>query len=318
MSSQDKSRGVRLVPVPADRDGQRLDNFLANQLPGVPRAAVYRLIRTGQVRVDGGRAKASRKLRTGEQVRIPPARTRERGEFSVPEAACSQLEAAILYEDESLLVVDKPAGMAVHSGSGLAWGLIDVMRRVRPDGAIELVHRLDRETSGCLVLARGGEALRQLSAQFRDGQVSKQYLCLLDGELEQASVEVDVPLAKIGGGEQSKVGVDEQGKPARTRFRLLRSLAGCSYAEVELFTGRTHQIRAHAQYLGMPLAGDERYADRDSLRRWRKRGLKRTFLHAHRLGLVTPAGEEAVFDAPLPEDLRRVLDLLEGSISSAG
>jgi 23S rRNA pseudouridine955/2504/2580 synthase len=216
-----------------------------------------------------------------------------------------------------MLVVDKPSGMAVHSGSGLAWGLIDVVRRIRPDGAVELVHRLDRETSGCVVLARSGEALRHLSAEFREGRVSKHYLCLLDGVMQEQAVEVDVPLAKSRSGEQSKMRAGQDGKPARTRFQLLQAYPDCSYVEAELFTGRTHQIRVHAQHLGLPLAGDDRYGDRASVRQWRARGLKRTFLHAHRLGLVRPDGREAVFDAPLPQDLRRVLDQLDSQMEKA-
>jgi 23S rRNA pseudouridine955/2504/2580 synthase len=308
MSKQDKTLGVRRVVVGPDRAGQRLDNFLATQLKGVPRSAVYRLIRTGQVRVNGGRCKAFRRLQESDEVRIPPALTRERGAFTVPERACREIEQAIIYEDADLLVIDKPAGMAVHAGSGLAWGLIDVVRQSRPGAYIELVHRLDRETSGCLVLALSGAALNELSRQFREGRVSKHYLCLLDGVLGEPVVEVDAPLAKARGPEQHEVRVHAQGKTAKTRFRLLQGFTDCSYVEAELFTGRTHQIRAHARHLGLPLAGDERYGSREGFKRWKQRGLRRVFLHAHRVRLRVPSGLDLVVDAPLPPDLRRILD----------
>jgi 23S rRNA pseudouridine955/2504/2580 synthase len=201
----------------------------------------------------------------------------------------------------------------VHAGSGLPWGVIDALRQDRPGEYLELVHRLDRETSGCLVLARNGQALGHLSAQFRDGAVRKRYLCLLDGRLPEAVVEVDAPLARGNGEARGAVEVHDEGKASRTRFRLLQAFRDCSYVEAELFTGRTHQIRAHARHLGLPLAGDRKYADRAALKKWKARGLGRVFLHAHRLGLNGPAGEELEFTAPLPASLRDVLDRLEAS-----
>jgi 23S rRNA pseudouridine955/2504/2580 synthase len=309
--SKHSSDGVRLEQVDRDHAGQRLDNFLAGRLKGVPRSAVYRMIRTGQVRINGGRARAASRLSEGDTVRIPPARVRDGQSATVSERVRDQVRQAILYEDSDLLVVDKPAGMAVHAGSGLPWGLIDALRQDRPDQYFELVHRLDRETSGCLVLARTGPALAHLSAAFRDGQVRKFYLCLMSGRMPQAVVDVDAPLIKRADTRGGGVEVDEAGKPALTRFRLLRQFDDCSYVEAELFTGRTHQIRAHARHLGMTLAGDQKYADGKSLRKWRKLGLSRVFLHAHRLALTSPKGEELGFEAPLPETLRRVLDRLE-------
>jgi 23S rRNA pseudouridine955/2504/2580 synthase len=310
MSTEKQSGGVRLVTVDADRSGQRLDNYLTTLLKGVPRAAIHRMIRTGQVRINGGRAKAASRLEQGDQVRIPPARTRPDETVPVSEAVRRQMRDAILFEDRDLLVVNKPAGMAVHAGSGLPWGLIDALRQDRPDAYLELAHRLDRETSGCLVLARSGAALAHLSAQFRDGTVRKRYLCLLDGRLPEAVVEVDAPLARVPGEKGGPVEVQEGGKASRTRFRLLQAYRDCSYVEAELFTGRTHQIRAHALYIGLPLAGDRKYGERESLKKWKARGLNRVFLHAHRIGLTGPAGEELEFSAPLPEDLRTVLDRL--------
>jgi 23S rRNA pseudouridine955/2504/2580 synthase len=311
MSRNDKHSKVRLVRVDADRHGQRLDNFLSALLKGVPKAAIYRMIRTGQVRIDGRRAKPAARLEEGNTVRVPPARTREQQQATVSEEVRRQVRAAILYEDADLLVVNKPAGMAVHAGSGLPWGLIDALRQDRPEEFLELAHRLDRETSGCLVLARNGAALNHLSAQFRAGSVRKFYLCLMDGRLPEDLVEVDAPLFRSETDTRVPVATHPDGKPSRTRFRLLQRLRDCSYVEAELLTGRTHQIRAHARHIGLPLAGDSKYADREAARRWKKRGLNRLFLHAHRLGLTGPAGADLEFDAPLPDSLREVLDRLE-------
>lgn len=309
--SHHSNDGVRLEQVDRDHSGQRLDNFLAGRLKGVPRSAIYRMIRTGQVRINGGRARPSTRVAEGDSVRIPPARVRDGQSAPVSDRVRDQVRQAVLYEDPDLLVVDKPAGMAVHAGSGLPWGLIDALRQDRPDQYLELVHRLDRETSGCLVLARNGPALAHLSAQFRDGRVRKYYLCLMSGRMPEDVVECDAPLTKRTDARGSRVEVDPAGKPSLTRFRLLRRLGECSYVEAELFTGRTHQIRAHARHLGLTLAGDPNYADAKSLRKWRKLGLNRMFLHAHRLALTAPGGEELEFEAPLPDPLRRVLDRLE-------
>jgi 23S rRNA pseudouridine955/2504/2580 synthase len=311
MSKTNNNSGVQLVTVDSNRDGQRVDNFITNQLKGVPRSAIYRMVRTGQVRINGKRCKAASRLEEGDVVRIPPAHTRKPGEVVISENVSEQVEAAILYQDRDMLVIDKPSGMAVHSGSGLPWGLIDVLRYKREGDYLELVHRLDRETSGCLVLAKSGAALGWLSAQFRDGLVEKRYLCLLNGKMPEAQIDVDAPLRKVQSERQGRVEVCEDGKSALTRFRLLQAFCDDSYAEVELFTGRTHQIRAHAKYLGLPLAGDDKYGGRDSVKKWRKRGLKRIFLHSHRLGLTTPDGKSLSFDAPLPPALRRILDELE-------
>lgn len=308
MSQSGKSSGVRIVLVDSDRDGQRIDNFLSAHLKGVPRAAVYRMIRTGQVRINGGRCKAATRVEKGDEVRIPPARLRDRGEFMIPERARGQISDSVLFENQDLMVIDKPPGMVVHSGSGLPWGLIDVIRQLRPEDYFELVHRLDRETSGCLVLARNGSSLNYLAAQFREGRVEKNYLCLMNGRMPEPLIEVDAPLGRVQNGEQRLVEVRRDGKAAFTRFRLLEQFRDCSYVSVELFTGRTHQIRAHAKHIGMPLAADERYSDSESFRKWKKRGLKRIFLHAHRVGLTAPSGESMEFSAPLPPQLQNVLD----------
>jgi len=311
MTTKDERNGVQLVKVDTDHCGQRLDNFLAARLKGVPKAALYKMIRTGQVRINGGRARPASRLQEGDEVRIPPARTRGSNETPVSARFRQQIREAILYEDRDILVINKPAGMAVHAGSNLPWGLIDALRQDRQGDYLELAHRLDRETSGCLVLARNGAALGHLAAQFRDGAVRKYYLCLLDGRLPEDLVEVDAPLSKTDTDSRGPVEVKDDGKQARTRFRLLKRYPDCSYVEAELLTGRTHQIRAHARHIGTPLAGDSKYADREAVKRWKARGLGRLFLHAHRLALKAPSGEDLEFDAPLPDTLREVLDRLE-------
>ncbi len=304
------SQRVKRVEVPADRDGQRLDNFLARYLKDLPRGALYRLIRTGQVRVNGGRSKPERKLSSGDEVRIPPVEVRETGDITVSDAICEQITAAITYEDGDLLVVNKPSGIAVHGGSGLAWGLVDVVRQIRPNQGIELVHRIDRETSGCLVLAKNGEALRTLGDQFRQGTVIKRYLCLMDGLLKEDSVSIDAPIAESRKGGEKFMKVDPGGREALTRFKTLQKFESATYAQASIETGRTHQIRVHARHLGAPLAGDRRYAGKESIRRWKDLGLKRLFLHSSELELNGPSGAPLTFSAPLPDELRQCLDQL--------
>jgi 23S rRNA pseudouridine955/2504/2580 synthase len=310
MSTSNRT-SVQLVKVSADREGQRLDNFLSARLKGLPRSAVYRLIRTGQVRINGGRCKPSTRLCKNDEVRIPPAWIREKGNIVVSEKVCSQIRDAVLFENNDLLVLNKPSGMAVHAGSGLPWGLIDVVRQLHPGEYCELAHRLDRETSGCLLLARNGKTLKHLTGLFRDGRVQKFYLCLLDGEMKEPVIEVDAPLKKVQAGAERQMEVNAEGKPALTRFMRLHAYAGCTYAEAELLTGRTHQIRVHARHIGMPLAGEARYASKESVKQWKKKGLHRVFLHARSLSFETSAGEEMEFNAPLPDKLKAVLDRLQ-------
>jgi len=305
------ARGVETVEVPEDRDGQRVDNFLTGRLKGVPKSLVYRLLRTGQVRINGKRAKPDVRLAAGDRVRIPPVRIAERVDGGPPPAGQSaRVEAAILSEDRDFLVIDKPAGVASHGGSGVSFGAIELLRAARPRDTLELAHRLDRDTSGVLVLAKKRSALTKLQAEIREGRVEKRYLALLEGRLPTQKLIVDAPLRKsvLQGGERM-VRVDDEGKASRSRFSEVERFADATLAEIAIETGRTHQIRVHSAHIGHPIAGDEKYGDREFNRAMREKGLKRLFLHAARFEFSI--GERSYgFSAPLPDDLKRVLDAL--------
>ena len=308
------ARGVETVEVPEDRDGQRVDNFLTGRLKGVPKSLVYRLLRTGQVRINGKRAKPDVRLAAGDRVRIPPVRIAERVDGGPPPAGQSaRVEAAILSEDRDFLVIDKPAGVASHGGSGVSFGAIELLRAARPRDTLELAHRLDRDTSGVLVLAKKRSALTKLQAEIREGRVEKRYLALLEGRLPTQKLIVDAPLRKsvLQGGERM-VRVDDEGKASRSRFSEVERFADATLAEIAIETGRTHQIRVHSAHIGHPIAGDEKYGDREFNRTMREKGLKRLFLHAARFEFSI--GERSYgFSAPLPDDLKRVLDALSNS-----
>ena len=302
---------VSHVEVSPDRDGQRLDNFLMARMKGLPKSVIYRIIRKGQVRINGGRAKPATRLVAGDMVRIPPATTREGNNSDIPPAVMTLMGHSVCYEGHGVMVVNKPAGMAVHAGSGLAWGVIDVMRKLRPGVNIDLVHRLDRDTSGCLVLALDGDALRELNTQILNNQVEKRYLCLMDGVLEQDVIEVHEPIGKYERAGQRFMRVDQEGKSAHTTFRLLEKYGTFSFAEAHLHTGRTHQIRVHAAHLDASLAGDKRYSPADRLKFWKTKGLRRMFLHALQIQFFTRDGEKQLVNAALPEELSQLLDSLK-------
>ena len=313
--SESSGNGVRQVRVDAAAAGQRIDNFLLTQLKGAPRSLIYRILRRGEVRVNKGRVKPSHRLAAGDQVRLPPLRLSVQAEPPRPSpGAAARLEAAVIYEDELLLVLDKPAGMAVHGGSGISLGVIETLRALRPGAELELVHRLDRDTSGCLVIAKRRSALRRLHAQLREGEVDKRYLALLAGRLPKRRVDCRAPLRKnlLRGGERM-VQVDlAEGKPARTVFRTVKALGPLTLAEAELDTGRTHQIRVHAAHLGAPVAGDDKYGDAQINARLRSLGLKRLFLHAAALSFRPSDDRPPVrVEAPLPEALEQVIATLE-------
>ncbi len=315
----DKSLATEVahVRVGADEAGQRLDNFLISRLKGIPRTRIYRMVRKGEVRVNKGRSAASYRLCPGDLVRIPPVRRTAPGPKSTAGAGTRELlESAVLFEDERLIVLDKPSGMAVHGGSGLSFGVIEALRAARPEAPyLELVHRLDKDTSGCLMVAKRRSYLRLLHALLREGRIEKRYLALVRGhwDLGTRLLEGALKTHHREGGERH-VKLDEGGKAAASRFSPVQLFRAASLMEVELHTGRTHQIRVQAAGVGHPLAGDDKYGDPDFNRRARALGLKRMFLHAHSLAYEDPAsGEWRSFSAPLPDDLRTVLDALESA-----
>ena len=308
---------ARTVRVPEDREGQRLDNFLLGQLKGAPRSLVYKIVRSGQVRVNGGRAKPERKLAGGDEVRIPPIRIAEEGDSTPPpKSLLAALEAAIVFEDARLLALNKPTGLASHGGSGISHGAIESLRALRPGQSLELVHRLDRDTSGLLVVAKKRSALRELQALLREDHgagIDKRYLTLLTGRMPDGMMSVDAPLyVGLRQGGERHVTVHANGKPSTSHFRVLERRGGQSYCEVRIETGRTHQIRVHAQHIGHAVAGDDKYGDPEANKRLRDQaGLKRLFLHAASLRFALDDGRaDYVLDAPLPPDLRGVLDRL--------
>jgi len=312
VTSLDGGQGVRQVEIGPERDGQRVDNALITLLKGVPRSLVYRLLRTGQVRINGKRAKPETRLALGDMLRIPPVRVAERDESVAPSGMVRAVTDSIIFEDKHFLVIDKPVGIAAHGGSGVSHGAIELLRAARPNEHLELVHRLDRDTSGVLVLARSRPGLTGLQALIRDNEVTKQYLCLMTGTPRKAKFDVNAPLLKsvMHGGERM-VRVDDAGKPSLTFFQELEQYPGARLMQATLGTGRTHQIRVHAQYAGHPLAGDPKYGDEEANKRFRAKGLKRMFLHAARMSFDL-GGKNYDFSAPLPDDLKAFLDNLRG------
>ena len=301
---------VTHVDVSTDQAGQRVDNFLLARFRGLPRSRVYRLLRRGEVRVNGGRIGPDHRLQAGDRVRLPPVDLPPpRLPQQAPTRQLDELGARILYEDERLLVLDKPAGLACHGGSGIRYGAIEALRQLRPNQPfLELVHRLDRDTSGCLLIAKRRSTLRALHEQLRAGAVKKRYLALLIGHLGSRRQRVDAPLARYERGGERLVRVDPAGKPAATVFHVREYFPRALLAEAELLSGRTHQIRVHAAHLGCPLAGDAKYGDRQAEEELGDIGLKRLFLHAAELEIAPIEGVRACrFSSPLPSALESVL-----------
>ncbi len=310
------SARVQFRTISADEAGQRLDNFLLRELKKAPKSLIYRIIRKGEVRVNKGRAKPERKLQAGDVVRVPPVTLPEDGEPVKPSAALAErLRKAVLFEDAGLLVVNKPAGLAVHGGSGIHLGLVEALRQTRDDHFLELVHRLDRETSGCIMLAKKRSVLRQLHQKLRDKKdVDKQYLALVKGHWSKRRGVVDAPLLRT----ESKAGdrivrVDAEGKLAKTAFELVERFDTCSLVRAKPITGRTHQIRVHAQYCGHPLVGDDKYGDDGFNEQMRAFGAKRLFLHAASLRFSLGDDAPIHVEAPLPDDLVQVLESLSSN-----
>ena len=311
--------GARVVRIADDREGQRLDNFLLGYLKGAPRSLVYKLVRSGQVRVNGGRCKAERRLEAGDEVRIPPVRITmdDDGERSPPpQGLLDALEAAIVFEDARLLALNKPSGLASHGGSGISHGAIESLRVLRPRESLELVHRLDRDTSGLMVLAKKRAALVELQALLREDHgagIAKRYLALLVGRMPDGTMSVDAPLhVGLRQGGERHVQVSDAGKPSLSHFRVLERCGGQSYSEVRIETGRTHQIRVHAKHIGHPVAGDDKYGDEAANRKLREQaGLKRLFLHAASLEFALDGGKTPyLLNAPLVPELIEALDRL--------
>ena len=298
---------VRWVEVGEEEAGQRIDNWLLARLKGVPKSRVYRILRSGEVRINSQRAEASRKLAAGDKVRIPPVRVAERDE-SIP---APHFRLPILFEDEHLLAIDKPSGIAVHGGSGVAHGVIESLRSMRPDARfLELVHRLDRDTSGVLLVAKKRAALVALHEAMRGHDIDKRYLVAVKGRFRNELQRVKVGLEKrtTASGEKH-VSVSEDGQSSETLFRRLARGERFSFLEAQLLTGRTHQIRVHLAHLKHPVLGDDKYGDFELNKELRREGLKRMFLHAASLALAHPiTGEALRLEAPLPEDLARFRD----------
>ncbi len=301
-----------LLEVGDEADGQRIDNYLLRLAKGVPKSHIYRILRSGEVRVNKGRIAAEYRLKCGDRVRVPPIRV----SASIDRPSVPARDFDLAFEDEAMIVVAKPAGVAVHGGSGVSFGVIEQLRRARPEARfLELAHRLDRETSGLLLVAKKRSALTRLHDLFRDGGISKRYLALVKGRWQNALQHVRLPLHKYLTAEgERRVSVSEEGKQAHSIVRLVARWENFSLLEVELKTGRTHQIRVHLSHLGYPLAGDDKYGDFALNKTLAKAGLKRMFLHAARLSLPHPlTGELVELEAPLPTDLRSFLDRLDGN-----
>jgi len=300
---------VEWVTVDENHDGQRLDNFLLSRLKGVPRTRVYRILRKGEVRVNKGRSKPAYRLRIGDIVRIPPLRQSEKPTTNRPEHVIQKIDRSIIYEDNLIIVVNKPSGLAVHGGSGLSYGVIEAMRLARPKAKfLELVHRLDRETSGCLLLAKRRSVLIKLQELQRVQKIEKRYLTLVRGRVRPGAWICDRPLRKnsLKSGERV-VRVDATGKPSRTRFRVIQRFAAATLLEATLETGRTHQIRVHAAADGHPILGDSKYGDEAANQHYRALGLRRLFLHASRLRFICPDGPEVKVEASLDDLLQQLL-----------
>lgn len=306
------------IEVGVDYVGQRIDNFLTRELKGVPKSHIYRILRSGEVRVNKSRVKPTYRIKQGDWIRIPPLRQAYTGEQlrRAPDALLARLEAAIMLEDDDLIILNKPSGMAVHGGTGLDFGVIELLRQSRPHAStLELGHRLDRETSGCLLIAKSRSALFNLHRLFRQGEVEKHYLTLLAGRWQRGVCSVNVPLAKLKRqGMLAKVVVNSEGNKAESIFRPLRSFHNASLVNAQIRTGRTHQIRVHAAYIGHAVAGDVKYGNFEFNRTMQTFGLKRLFLHAAQLRFQMPdSGRKYEIEATLDPLLRQVLLNLETS-----
>lgn len=311
---------VQFVTIDGDEAGQRIDNFLLARLKGVPKSMIYRIIRKGEVRVNKGRIKPEYKLAAGDSIRIPPVRVAEKEEHAVSPKLekVSALAECILYEDEHVMLINKPSGTAVHGGSGLSFGVIEGLRALRPEARfLELVHRLDRDTSGGLLIAKKRSALRSLHEQLRLKQMQKDYLALVRGQWQSHTKVVQAPLLKniLQSGERV-VKVSSEGKPSETRFKVEERFEFATLVKASPVTGRTHQIRVHTLHAGHPIAFDDRYGDRDFDTQLASTKLNRLFLHASSLTFIHPStGEKMRIEAPMDKTLRYCLQVLRNQKS---
>jgi 23S rRNA pseudouridine955/2504/2580 synthase len=305
--------------VDESSQGQRIDNYLQKVLKGVPKSHIYRILRSGEIRVNSRRVEASYRLQDGDKIRLPPIRTSEKPVRKASAASSPLFSGPVLFEDEDLLIVDKPSGVAVHGGSGISSGVIEQLRMARSGlRFLELVHRLDRDTSGVLILAKKRTALTGLHVQLRDGTVRKHYVALVLGHWKDAKRNVRAALHKyVSDSGERRVVVDEEGQQAHTVFRLIRNLPGYSLLDAELKTGRTHQIRVHLAHVGYPIAGDDKYGNFDANKRLAKIGLKRMFLHAASLEFNHPRSAQRMrVEAPLATELQRFLQSAQSSVGA--
>ncbi len=308
-SRKERIPEVTWITVDESAQGQRIDNFLLASFKGVPKSHIYRILRHGEVRVNSARVAAEYRLADGDKLRIPPLRVASPGNH-LAAAGAPDLGRRVLLEDDALLVIDKPAGMAVHGGSGVSYGVIEALRAQRPElKFLELAHRLDRETSGVLLLAKKRSALLALHAAMREGRVEKHYLTLVRGRWTNRKQTVKLALSRyLTDGGERRVSVDEQGQAAHTVFALLQNIGDFSLLEAELKTGRTHQIRVHLAHLGFPIAGDDKYGDFPLNKSLARNGLKRMFLHAARSAFAHPLhGESVQIATPLPPELNQFI-----------
>lgn len=312
-----KKSGVRHVIVSSEDDGQRIDNYLLRQLKGMPKSRIYRLLRKGEVRVNSKRIGPSYRLQDGDDVRLPPMVLDEQAKKVPPAKSTSDLLAGrILYEDDDVLIINKPSGMSVHVGSTVRVGVIEALRHMYPSlPNLELAHRLDAETSGCLVMAKRKRVLREIHTLLREGNVTKIYSALTMGKWKKSELRVDVSLHKdYRDGGKHVVEVRRDGKEALSIFETLEDFKGASLMRVKLLTGRTHQIRVHAQHQKHPVAGDDRYGDSEFNKEMKKAGLKRMFLHARLIDFTLPSTNQRIrVEAPLDQDLENVLNNLRGT-----
>lgn len=298
---------VKLVEIDQESSGQRIDNFLLRECKGVPKSHIYRILRSGEVRVNSGRVDATYRLCGGDRVRIPPLRLGAKAAPSKP----PKIELPLVYEDEGLIAANKPAGLAVHGGSGISHGVIEQLRIARPGAKfLELVHRLDRDTSGLLLLAKKRSVLTAMHELIRLGRMDKRYLVLVHGRWPAGKQHVKLKLQRyVTGAGERRVSVDDDGRESHTVFELERACGDYSLLQAQLKTGRTHQIRVHLAHLGFPIVGDDKYGNFELNKSLAKRGMKRMFLHAWKLAFVHPAsGATLKLEAPLPPELQSFLE----------